>query len=111
MGFAVLHPELKPHAEKFGVRLHPPGSVLLATLKNNPPQPDKAIAVFSYLAGRQSDFGAHDWQILRNARFIPITGKNRNDESQAVTFSEPSKVYFGDGKNSIYQNQFTYVGK
>ncbi|KAJ3412284.1 hypothetical protein HDV05_000995 [Chytridiales sp. JEL 0842] len=106
MGFAVLHPELKPHADKFGVRLHPKGSALVAALKQNPPSFEKAVEVFTYLAGRQSDFGAHDWQVLRSTRFIPI---QKGDSKQVVIYAEPPKVYFGNGNNSVYQKQFTYV--
>lgn len=53
MGFPILHHDLKIHADKFGVAMHPPSQKLLLALRTSPPAHNKATQVFSYLASRQ----------------------------------------------------------
>ncbi|KAI8616956.1 hypothetical protein BC830DRAFT_1115804 [Chytriomyces sp. MP71] len=110
VGFPFLHTTLQPHAEKFGVREHPNGAALINFLKNTPPTQETAVAVFSYLAGRQQEFGAQDWAVLRGLKFIPITQPLDSAVNPGgLTWIEPTKVYFGGKEGSGYQDQFIHI--
>ncbi|KAJ3193124.1 hypothetical protein HK101_005381 [Irineochytrium annulatum] len=98
LGFPILHAELKQGADKFGVQPHPPGAQLVAALSRSPPTPDKAVSVFSYLVGRQSD-----WRTLQAMKFIPI------QKSSFTEWVQPTKVYFGSAEASPYGGQFQYI--
>ena len=104
LGCLILVPELKMHAEKFGVDSHPTSKVILTLLQTNPPSSDDAIPVFAYLSSRQFDFDRNDWSNLRSLKFIPV----KNEKGQDVWMS-PSTVYFGKGDSKVYGSQFTYV--
>ncbi|KAI8829064.1 hypothetical protein BJ741DRAFT_538973 [Chytriomyces cf. hyalinus JEL632] len=110
IGFSFLHKTLQSHAEKFGVREHPNSPTLINVLKTQPPNLENAVAVFSYLAGRQQEFSAQDWNIVRSLKFIPITmPKDSPSNPGGLTWIEPTKVYFGSKNSSGYQDQFIHI--
>lgn len=104
LGFKVIHPDLKQHSQKLGVRSHPPRSVLLEALKSNPPTLENANSIFTYLSSRQHDFDRDNWLHLRNMKFIPV---ERNGHA---SWMAPLNVYFGKSENRLLSDQFTYVG-
>ncbi|KAI9333392.1 hypothetical protein BDR26DRAFT_608068 [Obelidium mucronatum] len=110
VGFPFLHKSLQQHADKFGVREHPNGPTLINVLKTTPPTQDKAVAVFSYLSSRQSEFSSTDWNILRTLKFIPITTpKDSPVNPGSPAWIEPTKVYFGGKNSSAYLDLFTHI--
>ncbi|KND02056.1 uncharacterized protein SPPG_02560 [Spizellomyces punctatus DAOM BR117] len=107
MGFQVLHPDWRLERDKFGVREHPPANALLERLLQQPPDVDKAQAVFGYLATRISDFTSEHWAILGQKNFVPIQ-KTQNGRRSTV-WVPPRTVYFGGSDSSAYKDHFTYV--
>ncbi|KAJ3134361.1 hypothetical protein HK100_003665 [Physocladia obscura] len=110
VGFPFLHRSLQSHAEKFGVRDHPNGAILLNVLRTTPPTIENAVKVFSYYAGRQSEFSSTDWNVLRTLKFVPITApKDSPANTGGLVWIEPTKVYFGSKNSSTYQDLFTHI--
>ncbi|RUS32742.1 hypothetical protein BC938DRAFT_474458 [Jimgerdemannia flammicorona] len=120
LGFNILHPELKPNANKFGVAENPPRQKLMQRLLANPPRDhEKAKAIFEYLASRQGDFSTPDWNNLRIQKFLPVADKaaaavagdaTRPSAATVKTILvEPTSCYFESDKASFLKELFTYV--
>ncbi|KAJ3334211.1 hypothetical protein HDU76_006583 [Blyttiomyces sp. JEL0837] len=106
MEFAVIAPALRPNADKFGVREHPPGSRLVQRLKANPPTTENAENVFSYLSGRQSSFTSAEWQALAHLNFIPIV----DEKTKQTKWVAPSAAYFASSNSSFSSfGQFNFI--
>ncbi|KAI8924001.1 hypothetical protein BC831DRAFT_428325 [Entophlyctis helioformis] len=103
MGFSVIHPDLKIHADKFGVQQAPSPRLLLDRLRTTPPTLDNAASVFTFLGSRQAGFLNSDWLALKNLKFIPV---KRHD---GVLYAAPSIVYFENADVSTLHSQFIYV--
>ncbi|TPX34353.1 hypothetical protein SmJEL517_g03025 [Synchytrium microbalum] len=107
MGFLVLKPDLKPHADKFGCRPHPPSDQLVARLRERPPPPQSAVAMFTYLASRQHDFTVRDWTLIRDSKFIPVPITTTSPPTYKCM--TPGDVYFNTGSKNEYADFFTFV--
>ncbi|KAL7754472.1 hypothetical protein RI367_000453 [Sorochytrium milnesiophthora] len=106
MGFDVLVPALKPHADKLGVRANPSGLELCERLANTPPGIDSGAGVFAFLAGKQREFSRADFARLYGTKFVPV----RREGSAAVTHVEPSRAFFaGAGASPAFASLFDYV--
>ncbi|KAJ3194958.1 hypothetical protein HDU82_002276, partial [Entophlyctis luteolus] len=100
---------LQPYADNFGVREHPSGMSMLDFLRKTPPTLENAVAVFSYLSGRQSEFSSSDWHMLRSLPFIPVKAPLDSQQKAGVVWTEPTKVYFGSPNSSAYHDLFTHI--
>ncbi|KAJ3027400.1 hypothetical protein HDV00_011219 [Rhizophlyctis rosea] len=109
MGFHVLHEELRPNAEKFGVGQHPGVGTLMDWLRKNNVQIERAGEVFGYLATRQGDFTRDNWRELSILRFIPVQAHH----PPGTTYLEPTVVYFARNRpgvtEAVAEDQFTRV--
>ncbi|KAJ3078512.1 hypothetical protein HK102_004456, partial [Quaeritorhiza haematococci] len=112
----VLHADWKAHADKFGVRMHPPPEVLVQAVRAKPPEPEKAAGVFGYLATRQGDFSIQEWRLLRESKIVPIVKSKLGDTTKPlpIIWLEPTRVYFGGAStssatSSFFADQFDYI--
>ena len=103
MGFDTLAAEWIPHAEKFGVKTHPPSSAVINRLASTPVEPKDAHATFAYLSSRVSDFSSTDWRALQQLKFIPLS-----DTNGALRYVSTASVYF-KSQTSDYEGIFDYV--
>ncbi|KAF2204367.1 hypothetical protein GQ43DRAFT_364742 [Delitschia confertaspora ATCC 74209] len=97
LGFPIIRADLRPHADKFGIRKDPDIKLCIQKLLKQPPK-NKADAEmqFSYLASRSSDLDKQQGLVnqLSAAKIVPIFRKYYLDP-QCVGFEDRTKNQFG----------------
>ncbi|OAV92499.1 hypothetical protein PTTG_01164 [Puccinia triticina 1-1 BBBD Race 1] len=106
MGFNVLQNKYLSDYQKFGLKQNPdPQELLDRLLKQTPPDPKKAKTVFEYLSTRVADFSQSQLQTLKQAQFVPISGKE-------VTHVAPGGCFFqstDSANQGPFKSLFTYI--
>ena len=107
LGFDVLKRDWVPHAQKFGIPVHPPIHACIDILDRRPPTSHReAKALFSYFAGRLGEIGPPYISRLREMNFVPIVAKNK-EKSIVKAHEPPSNCFLGESDN--YGEIFNYV--
>ncbi|RKP10023.1 hypothetical protein THASP1DRAFT_22221 [Thamnocephalis sphaerospora] len=108
MGFHVLRPDLRQHADKFGVEPYPKAHQLIGHLTRLPPTSHASARVtFEFLA----EFSSNDIGALKTTPFIPVFDEIKQDGKVAAKarFLTPRGCYFGNENNSQHAAFFDYV--
>ncbi|KAI9598971.1 hypothetical protein BDF19DRAFT_410365 [Syncephalis fuscata] len=114
MGFNVLMPEWRSHADKLGIRSFPTSEQLLNRLREQPPKTDKeAQVLFEFLATQQSEFKPIQLKALTALPFVPIvelaSDVKEGEKSTKIRFVTPASCYFSSGEQSQHGGFFDYV--
>lgn len=106
MGFNVLQQKYQSDYQKFGLEQNPNAKALVDRLLENPPSDStKAKAMFEYLSTRVADFSQSHLQTLRQAKFIPVSGKEMTHVSPGSCFFQPQDQV----TRGPFKSLFTYI--
>ena len=103
MGFQVIDQTIKLYSDKLGVLEFPTEDMLVDSLRRNPPQPNNANNVFTFLGTRQSCFSMKVWQNLSQIPFIPLETNN------SIKYFKPTEVFLKSNLLPSNYDCFTYV--
>ncbi|KAA1076386.1 hypothetical protein PGT21_005519 [Puccinia graminis f. sp. tritici] len=106
MGFNVLQNKYLADYQKFGLKQNPdPQQLLDRLLQHRPSDAKKAKAVFEYLSTRVADFSQSQLQTLKQAKFVPISGKESTHVGPGGCFFQSA-----DSTNQgPFKSLFTYI--
>ncbi|KAI9728782.1 MAG: hypothetical protein M1828_002888 [Chrysothrix sp. TS-e1954] len=110
LGYRVLRQDMQSHADKLGVRTHPPMLDCAASVIRDPPtKRSRAKQVFGYMASRQADMLPNIADRLGSAAIVPIFAKTSSTQEKATPprLVSPSSCFLGDGME--YGEIFDYV--
>ena len=106
-GFDCLKRDWVPHAQKFGVPIHPPMQACMDILERRPPKTHpEARELFTYFAHRLGEIGPTYMSRLREMRFVPIFAKNK-EKPVVKSHEAPSNCFLGESET--YGDIFNYV--
>lgn len=113
LGYNILKRELHPHASKFGVARDPPITSCVDRLLAKPPMDSRTAAtLFEYFAARIADLGDNNLAKLRDAAFVPVTGRRAGSSSEKadttrIAHVRPQQCYLGS--STTYGDIFDFV--
>ena len=99
LGFDILHPELKPHADIFHVQPRPRADLIIQKLISREYRVECLSALFSYLSRIADYFNDGQYRALNSVQFIPIN----------ELFYSPRELFFSRGKFDIGKDVFVVV--
>ena len=112
MGFSIISSSISQEdLHKFKLRSDPPADLLISKLVNTPPvNAADATQWFTYLSNRTGDFTAAHYQVLRDAKFVPVS--TGDSSSKVQRFESPEHCYFTSADSplsSIFASIFTFI--
>ena len=106
LGFDILRRDLQPHAQKFGVRTHPPMDECVAILIQKPPTTHReARIMFTYFAGRLAEINASYADILGQSNIVPTT--RSSEKAPLLRHIPPRNCFLGE--SDTYRDIFDFV--
>lgn len=114
LGFDILRRDLQPHAQKFGVKTHPPMDECIAILIRKPPPSNReARTIFAYFAGRLGEINASYAETLGQSNIVPTAKTFRNEKALSLEkpmlphHTSPRNCFLGE--SDTYGNIFDFV--